>query len=123
MTRVRSVPDGSTCTDSLSGKIVQSSERKWGILMTSKSHNADIDVVTAGRAVYEKLRERLEATDKGNFVVIDAVSGDYEVDPSPASAKRRLKARQPGITTFTKRIGRPEVYKLVSFKLKSSNDD
>ena len=91
--------------------------------MTVKKDSADLDVVAAGRAIYAKLQSRLEATDKGSFVVIDAVSGDYEVDPSPASAKRRLKARQPGITTFTKRIGRPEVYKLVSFKLKSGNDD
>ncbi len=91
--------------------------------MTAKKDNADIDVVAAGRDIYAKLQSRLEATDKGSFVVIDAISGDYEVDPSPAAAKRRLKARQPGITTFTKRIGRPEVYKLVSFKLKSGNDD
>ena len=91
--------------------------------MTAKKENADMDVVAAGRAIYEKLQNRLEATDKDSFVVIDAVSGDYEVDPSPAAAKRRLKARQPGVTTFTKRIGRPEVYKLVSVKLKPGKDD
>ena len=91
--------------------------------MIAKQDNADIDVVTTGRAIYAKLQAHLEATDKGSFVVIDAVSGDYEVDPNPASAKRRLKARRPGITTFTKRIGRPKSYKLVSFKLKSGNDD
>ena len=91
--------------------------------MTAKKDNANIDVVAAGRAIYAKLQSRLEATDKGSFVVIDAVSGDYEVDPNPTAAKRRLKARHPGITTFTKRIGRPKSYKLVSFKLKSGNDD
>ena len=93
------------------------------MLMNAKSHNADIDVVTAGRAIYAKLQSRLEATYKGSFVVIDAISGDYEVDPSPSAAKRRLKARHPGMTTFTKRIGRPKSYKLVSFKLKSGNND
>ena len=91
--------------------------------MTAGKGDAELDVVAAGRAVYECLRERLEAAYKGSFVVIDAVSGDYEVDPSPAAAKRRLKARHPGITTFTKRIGRPKSYKLVGFKLKSGNDD
>ena len=59
--------------------------------MTGKSHNADIDVFAAGRAIYAKLQSRLKVTDKGSFVVIDAVSGDYEVDPSPAAAKRRLE--------------------------------
>ena len=91
--------------------------------MTGKSHNADIDVFAAGRAIYAKLQSRLKVMDKGSFVVIDAVSGDYEVDPSPAAAKRRLKSRQPGVTTFIKRIGRPEVYKLVSSKLLSGTDD
>ena len=91
--------------------------------MTIKKDNADIDVVAAGRAIYTELQSKLEATDKGSFVVIDAVSGDYEVDPSPAAAKRRLKARNPGITTFTKRIGQPKSYKLVSFKLKPGDDD
>ena len=85
--------------------------------MTTKKDYPDVDVVTAGRAIYAKLQSRLEAADNGSFVVIDAVSGDYEVDPSPSAAKRRLKARHPGITTFTKRIGRPEFYKLVSFRL------
>ena len=94
-----------------------------GFLMTTKKDNSDIDVVAAGRAIYVKLQSRLEATDKGSFVAIDVVGGDYEVDSSPAAAKRRLKARHPGITTFTKRIGRPKSYKLVSFKLKSGNDD
>ena len=91
--------------------------------MTTEKDNADVDVVVAGRAIYAKLQGRLEATQKGSFVVIDVVSGDHEVDPSPAAAKRRLKARQSGVTTFTKRIGRPEVYKLVSFKLQPGNDD
>ena len=91
--------------------------------MATNKSDLDKDVVAVGRAVYEELRERLEANDKGSFVVIDTVSGDYEVDPSPAAARRRLKTRRPGITTFTKRIGRPDVYKLVSFKVKPGKDD
>ena len=91
--------------------------------MANNKNDLDKDVVAVGRAVYEELRERLEAMDKGSFVVIDTVSGDYEVDPSPAAARRRLKTRRPGITTFTKRIGRPDVYKLVSFKVKPGKDD
>ena len=84
--------------------------------MTAKRENANIDVVATGRAVYEELRERLEATCQGSFVVIDARSGDYEIDPNPTVAQRRLKARHPGIVTFTKRIGRPESYRLVSIR-------
>ena len=80
------------------------------------------DAVAVGRAVYEKLRERLEATDNGSFVVIDALSGDYEVDASPAVARRRLLARQPEPNMYEKRIGRPASYKLVNIRQTGPDD-
>ena len=85
--------------------------------MTAKQDNADIDVVAAGRAIYTKLQNQLEATDKGSFVVIDAASGDYEVDPNPTAAKRSLKARHPGAKLYQRRIGRQGSYKAVSVRL------
>ena len=86
------------------------------MLMNAKSHNGDIDVVTAGRAIYAELQSHLEATDKGSFVVIDTVTGDYEVDPSPAAAKRRLKARITEAELYERRIGRQLWYKAVSIR-------
>ena len=86
------------------------------ILMAAEKDNADIDVVAAGRAVYAELQSRLEATDKGSFVVIDVASGDYEVNPNPTAAKRRLKVRQPGAKLFERRIGRQMSYKAVSIR-------
>ena len=91
--------------------------------MTAKKDNADIDVVAAGRTIYAKLQSRLEATDKGSFVVVDAVSGDYEVDPSPAAAKRRLKARQSEAKLYERRIGRQLWYKAVSIRRAGDIDD
>ena len=84
--------------------------------MAANKSDLDKDVVAAGRTLYEKPRERLEATDKGSFVLIDAVSGDYEVDPSPAAAKRRLKARQPEAELCERRIGRQLSCKAVSIR-------
>ena len=84
--------------------------------MATNKRNLDKDVVAEGRAIYEKVQERLEPTHKGSFVVIDAVSGDYEVDPSPAAAKRRLKARQPEAELYGRRIGRQLSYKAVSIR-------
>ena len=84
--------------------------------MATNKRNLDKDVVAEGRAIYEKVRERLEPTHKGSFVVIDAVSGDYEVDPSPAAARRRLMAHQPAPELYERRIGRPAAYKLVSIR-------
>ena len=78
--------------------------------------------VSTGRAVYEKLRIRLEAENSGSFVVIDARSGDYEVDPSPAAARQRLMTRQPAPEFYERRIGLPESYRLVSIRHHSSDD-
>ena len=90
--------------------------------MAVRKGDTSIDPVAVGRAVYDKLRERLEATDSGSFVVIDARSGDYEVDPSPAVARRRLVTRQPIPKLYERRIGRPASYKLVSIRHTSPDD-
>ena len=90
--------------------------------MPTKRSNLNEDAVAAGRAIYAKLRERLEAEDNGSFVVIDTGSGDYEVDPSPAAARRRLMARQPAPELYERRIGRQASYKLVSIRHTSRDD-
>ena len=74
------------------------------------------DAVAIGRAAYRKLCEHLEAKHNGSFVVIDTRSCDYEVDPSPAAARRRLMARQPAPELYERRIGRPVSYKLVCIR-------
>ena len=84
--------------------------------MAANRNELDIDVVAAGRAIYAELQSRLEATDKGSFVVIDVASGDYEVDPNPTAAKRRLKARHSGAKLYERRIGRQLSYKAVSIR-------
>ena len=84
--------------------------------MPTNRSDLDEDAVTADRAIYARLRERLEAKNNGSFVVIDARSGDYEIDPSPAAAKRRLVDRQPAPELYERRIGRPVSYKLVSIR-------
>lgn len=90
--------------------------------MTARKDDAEVDASAAGRAIYARLQSLLEATDEGSFVVIDAVSGDYEVDPSPAAARRRLTARQPAAELYERRIGWPASFKLVSVRQRVSND-
>jgi hypothetical protein len=72
--------------------------------MPTNRSNLDEDAVAAGRAAYAKLQGCLEAGCNGSFVVIDARSGDYEVDPSPAAARHRLMARQPAPKLYERRI-------------------
>ena len=91
--------------------------------MTANKDNADLDVVAVGQAVYAEIRGRLEVTDNGSFVVIDAVSRDYEVAPHPPAAKRRLLARRPEARMYETRIGQPKVVKIVSFQPVGGDDD
>ena len=91
--------------------------------MTANKDSADLDIVAVGRAVYAEIRDRLEATDNGSFVIIDAVSRDYEVDPHPPAAKRRLLARRPEARMYETRIGQPKAVKIVSFRTIGGDDD
>lgn len=91
--------------------------------MTTDKDHADLDIVAVGQAVYAEIRGRLEATDNGSFVVIDAGSRDYEVDPHPPAAKRRLLARRPEARMYETRIGQPKVVKIVSFQPVGGDDD
>ena len=84
--------------------------------MTANKDSADLDIVAVGRSVYAEMRDRLEATDNGSFVIIDSVSRDYEVDPHPPAAKRRLLARRPEARMYETRIGQPKVVKIVSIR-------
>ena len=84
--------------------------------MTANKNHADADIVAVGRAVYAELRGRLEATDHGSFVIIDADSRDYEVDSHPAAAKMRLLSRHPEARMYETRIGQPKTYKMVSIR-------
>ena len=61
--------------------------------------------------------------DKGKFVVIDADSGDYEIDRRDAVATRRLLDRHPGAYTYAIRIGRPTAYRMVGMKNRNRSCD
>ena len=73
------------------------------------------EIAPRGQAIYdEKIRHLVEPSEKGKLVVIDVDSGDYEVDLNHATAVGRLKARHPGVITFTVRVGYPTAFKLGS---------
>ena len=80
--------------------------------MTAKQDNEAVDVAAAGRAVYERLRERLEAEAWGRVVVIDVKSGDYEIAENHLAAALRLWERRPGAYTWAERVGYPTVTRL-----------
>ena len=80
--------------------------------MTASKDDAEVDAAATGRAIYEKLRARLEAEEWGRVVVIDVKSGDYEIAEDHLAAALRLRERQPGAYTWAERVGYPTVTRL-----------
>ena len=77
------------------------------------SFNKKTDVERRGQALYEEnIRSRVEATERGKFVVIDVNSGDYEIDPDDAVATARLMAKRPSAITYAVRVGYPAAYRM-----------
>ena len=71
------------------------------------------EAAAAGRAIYnEKIRHKVEPTEKGKVVVIDVNSGDWEIDADDATALFRLLERRPDAFTWAERVGYPAVYNM-----------
>ena len=52
------------------------------------------EIAARGEAIYrERIQSRVGSVEKGNFVVIDIETGDYEIDSGDAVATRRLLDR------------------------------
>ena len=85
-----------------------------GQRQTAGQHTGEIarSIVSRGQAIYvEKIRHKVDETERGKFAVIDVYSNDYEVDTSHSAATRRLVDRHPGAVTYTVRIGHRTTYK------------
>ena len=69
------------------------------------------EIVARGEAIYrEQIQSQLESVEKGNFVVIDIETGDYEIDAGDAAATRRLLDRRPTAVTYGVRVGHRATY-------------
>jgi hypothetical protein len=74
------------------------------------------EVVSRGEAIYaQSIRQQVEPTLRGKFLVMDIESGDYEVDEEDLQASKRLLARRPQAVVYGLRIGYP-----VSFRIGGS---
>ena len=62
------------------------------------------EVFTKGPALYEKIRGDLEIKYPGQYVIIDIVSGEYEIDQEENEAARRLYQRLAGVKPWTTQI-------------------
>ena len=70
-------------------------------------------VASRGKELYAtKIRDLTRGTAKGDFVVIDIHSGDFEVDSDDVTATMRLMERRPDAITWAVRVGFPAAYNL-----------
>jgi hypothetical protein len=71
------------------------------------------EVAARGEAIYEQqIRAKVEAAHKGQFVVIDIETGDYEIDADDLAATKRALAKRPTAVLYGLRIGYPAAYRL-----------
>ncbi len=71
-----------------------------------------------GEQLYqERIRALVEAGNLGKMVVIDVVSGDFEVAERDGVASQRLRSRHPEAVTYGLRIGYPTAYHIQGFFL------
>ena len=71
------------------------------------------EVVSRGEEIYDQhIRPKVEAGNKGKFVVIDIETGEYEVDEDDLQATKRALAKRPEAVLYGVRIGYPTAYNL-----------
>jgi hypothetical protein len=70
------------------------------------------EIARRGEELYQDaLREKVETEQNiGKIIAIDVESGDYDIADDVLAAGRRLHAANPGVVTWTKRIGYDAVY-------------
>jgi len=64
------------------------------------------DVARRGDEIYEReVLPRLAPEDEGKFVLIDVITGSYEMDRDEVAASDRLLARQPDAQVWMRQTG------------------
>ncbi len=73
----------------------------------------DEEVVRRGQALYEQqIRPKVEAEHRGEYLIINVATGEYEMDTNDLIASKRAKIRFPDDPLFTVRVGYPAAYRM-----------
>lgn len=72
----------------------------------TRSQYSDEELARRGDEIFERdIAPQLKEEDKGKFVLIDVVSGDYELDRSEIAASKLLRDRRPQAQVWFRRVG------------------
>ncbi len=78
----------------------------------SRRHSSH-EIAERGRALYERdIRDSLEASDRGKFLVLDVETGDYELDNDEIAAVQRAREKHPDAAFYFLRVGSPAAFRL-----------
>lgn len=70
-------------------------------------------IVQRGQALYDQqIRTKVEASHKGEFLVLDIETGEYEMDFNELHALQRAKAKNPDAALYILRVGYSTAYRL-----------
>ena len=64
-----------------------------------------------------KIKHLVEPQEKGKFLVIDVMTGDYAINLDLILAEDELEARRPDGVVYTIRIGYPAPFRLPSMRI------
>lgn len=68
------------------------------------------EIVARGKALYEQqIRNRVEAENRGRFLVINVETGEFVLDDNHLAASDRAAEKYPGAPLYTVRVGYPAV--------------
>jgi hypothetical protein len=71
------------------------------------------EVVRRGQEIYDRdIRARVEPEHRGEFIVIDIETGDYEIDAREVAAIQRSIAKHPDGRRCLLRIGFPYTHRI-----------
>jgi hypothetical protein len=71
------------------------------------------EVACQGRERYEhEIRQKVEPGNRGKFLVLDIVTGDYEIADDDLTASDRVIAKHPDAILYGVRIGYPAAYRI-----------
>ena len=71
------------------------------------------EISSRGQMLYDQqIQARVDADNKGKFLILDIETGDYEMDENEWVALQRAKTKHPDAAFYIVRIGYPTAHKL-----------
>jgi len=80
------------------------------------SQTSPEEIARRGEAIYDRdIRSKVEPDHVGEFVILDVLTGEYELDKDDLTASHRMLARKPDAVMYGIRIGSPAAYRIGGF--------